>query len=162
MEFRLVNKLFRLDKNVNKAFQPAMCSLLVYPTTIKNPPESTNGKPRFRLKSKMADKFKMSNIQMDLNMELHNIETHLRCHFQLTLGYQFVWWYFWGGYRSRLWVSQDQHQIWPKFDPENCQNGVYQPRNAFEVSFPTATSEVHLLRAYWLKNTKIWWKLSQI
>ena len=47
------------------------------------------GKPRFRLKSKMAD-IMGSNIQMDLILEPGNIETYFRCHFQLTLGCPFV------------------------------------------------------------------------
>ena len=87
---RPVNERLRLDKNVNKAFSPEMGLLMAYYTPKNSPPKSSHGKASFSAQIQDGRHYIGSNIQMGLILEPGNIETHLRCHFQLTLGCPFV------------------------------------------------------------------------
>ena len=87
---RPVNERLRLDTNVNKAFSPELDSLMAYYTQTKSPPKSSHGKASFSAQIQDGQHYIGSNIQMGLMLEPGNIETHLRCHFQLTLGCPFV------------------------------------------------------------------------
>ena len=88
--YRPVNERLRLDKNVNKAFSPEMGSLMAYYTPKNSPPKSSHGKASFSPQIQDGRHYIGSNIQMGLILEPGNIETHLRCHFQLTLGCPFA------------------------------------------------------------------------
>ena len=63
---------------------------MVYLTTNKIPPESTHGKTLFWAQIQDGRHYTGYNIQMALMLELSNIETHMRCHFQLALVWPFV------------------------------------------------------------------------